>query len=146
MAQPFFSHGHNFTPLRVDFHNKKIRAGFNPFLTNLGFEQLRVFGAGKLLFKNMKAESVVNALIQNAPDILLSFHEYRSAPSFCAFHRGSHSSRPSADHECVCRHLFHSLTIPRRISVFPDRILISPSDRPDSRANISAIFAKQNPP
>ncbi len=55
-------------------------------------------------------------------------------------------SRPSADHECVCRHLFHSLTIPRRISVFPDRILISPSDRPDSRANISAIFAKQNPP
>ena len=64
---------------------------------------LRVLGTGELLFKVRQAKPGVDALAQDAAQVLLALHDGHARSGLMRGQRGSHAGRSAADNDHVER-------------------------------------------
>lgn len=86
---------------RIDLKHHAAQEQRNIGRAYLVDKALRVLGTGELLFKVRKAKTRVNALTQNAAQMLLALHDGHARAGLMCGKRGRHAGRSAADDDHV---------------------------------------------
>jgi len=125
-------------------HNRRVQEDLDPALPDPLGEALGEFGAGELLPELVEAEAVVDALHEDAPQVVLPVDQRAGQAGSVDLQGGGHAGRAGAHHYRVQAELLHSS--PSSTTLAPPRLVTSSQPIPVSRIMILMILYAQNPP
>ena len=92
---------HSLALVRIDLNHHAAQEQRNVGRTHLVDKALRVLGTGELLLKVRKAKTRMNALAQNAAQMLFAFNDGHVRTGLMCGKRSRHASRSTADDDHV---------------------------------------------
>lgn len=92
---------HSLAPVRIDLNHHTAQEQRNVGRAHLVDKALRVLGTGELLLKVRKAKTRVDALAQDAAQMLLALHDGHVGAGLMRGKRSRHAGRSAADNNHV---------------------------------------------
>ena len=143
--------GYGFILRQVENHGVELVGDLQ--LPDLLDKSAGIFGAGKLFLKGMEAEAVVDALVENAAQLVVAFQNQNILnTAFSGCHCCCKARGAAANDDKII--VFHWTSPPFRLSLLvptisldvPPDLVISLWETPSSRARISMTLGLQKPP